>query len=56
VIHPLSALTIGAVVVEPGDYRSHYEVSAAAADAKRQAKRTAGSSLFVERRKPGAGA
>ena len=53
VIHPLSALSIGAVVVEPGDYTSHYEVSAAAADAKRQAKRTAGSSLFVERRKPG---
>jgi diguanylate cyclase (GGDEF)-like protein len=53
VIHPLSAMSIGAVVVEPGDYCSHYEVSAAAADAKRQAKRTAGSSLFVERRKPG---
>ena len=52
VVHSLSALSIGAVVVEPGDYRSHYEVSAAAADAKRQAKRVAGSSLFIERRKP----
>ncbi len=53
VIHALGALSIGAVVVEPGDYRSHYEVSAAAADAKRQAKRTTGSSLFIERRRPG---
>jgi EAL domain-containing protein (putative c-di-GMP-specific phosphodiesterase class I)/GGDEF domain-containing protein len=52
VIHPLGALSIGAVVVEPGDYASHYEVSAAAAEAKRQAKRTAGSSMFVERRRP----
>jgi diguanylate cyclase (GGDEF)-like protein len=52
VIHPLSALSIGAVLVEPGDYASHYEVSAAAAEAKRQAKRSAGSSIFVERRRP----
>jgi len=54
VVHPLSALSIGAVVVESGDYTSHYEVSAAAAEAKRQAKRTAGSTLFVERRRRGA--
>jgi GGDEF domain-containing protein len=52
VVHPLGALSIGAVIVEPGDYASHYEVSAAAAEAKRQAKRTAGSSMFVERRRP----
>jgi diguanylate cyclase (GGDEF)-like protein len=52
VTHPLCALSIGAVVVEPGDYASHYEVSAAAAEAKRQAKRTTGSSMFVERRRP----
>jgi hypothetical protein len=49
---PLGALSIGAVVVEPGDYPSHYEVSTAAAEAKRQAKRSSGSSLFVERRRP----
>jgi diguanylate cyclase (GGDEF)-like protein len=55
VIHPLSTLSIGAVLVEPGDYASHYEVSAAAAEAKRQAKRSAGSSIFVERRKPALG-
>ena len=51
VLHPLGALSIGAVVVESGDYASHYEVSAA--EAKRQAKRTAGSNMFVERRRPG---
>ena len=53
VTHPISALSIGAVVIEPGDYASHYEVSAAASEAKRQAKRSPGSSMFVERRRPG---
>src|SRR5262245_30956856 len=53
VTHPLGALSIGAIVVEPGDYASHYEVSAAASEAKRQAKRSSGSSMFVERRRPG---
>ncbi len=52
VTHPLSALSIGAVVIHAGDYASHYEVSAAAAEAKRQAKRSLGSSVFVERRRP----
>ena len=52
VTHPLSALSIGAVVIHAGDYASHYEVSAAAAEAKRQAKRSIGSSMFVERRRP----
>jgi diguanylate cyclase (GGDEF)-like protein len=53
VTHPISALSIGAVVAEPGDYVSHYEVSSAASEAKRQAKRSTGSSMFVERRRPG---
>lgn len=53
VTHPIGALSIGAVVVEAGDYLSHYEVSSAAAEAKRQAKRSPGSSMFVERRRPG---
>jgi hypothetical protein len=53
VTHPLGALSIGAVVVEPGDYVSHYDVSSAAAEAKRQAKRSTGSSMFIERRRPG---
>ncbi|MCI4440159.1 GGDEF domain-containing protein [Tibeticola sp.] len=53
VFHPLTCLSIGAVKVEPGQYKSHHEIAAAAADAKKQAKRMAGNSLFVERRSPG---
>jgi len=52
VLQPISALSIGAVLVEPSDYVSHYEVSAAAAEAKKQAKRSRGSFLFIERRRP----
>ena len=45
-------LSIGAVHI-PGNelFESHREVSAAAAEAKKNAKKTIGSSLFVERRK-----
>jgi EAL domain-containing protein (putative c-di-GMP-specific phosphodiesterase class I)/GGDEF domain-containing protein len=48
---PLAALSIGAVPVHPGDNASPLEISAAAAEAKKQAKRKPGSLLFVERRK-----
>jgi EAL domain-containing protein (putative c-di-GMP-specific phosphodiesterase class I)/GGDEF domain-containing protein len=47
---PLTTLSVGAVVIEPGTLRSHKEVSARAAEAKKQAKRLAGSVLFMERR------
>ena len=50
VLHPLLTLSIGAVMVEPREYPSHHEVSQAAAEAKRQAKRLGGNRLFVERR------
>ena len=50
--HKLPSLSIGAVNVGAGDYESHREVSSAASDAKRVAKRTAGNSLFIERRRP----
>jgi diguanylate cyclase (GGDEF)-like protein len=50
-VHPLIALSIGAVQIEPGKFNSHHEISAAAAVAKKQAKRTAGNTLFVERRR-----
>lgn len=49
-VHPLIALSIGAVQIEPGKFNSHHEISAAAAAAKKQAKRTMGNTLFVERR------
>jgi EAL domain-containing protein (putative c-di-GMP-specific phosphodiesterase class I)/GGDEF domain-containing protein len=49
---PLTSLSIGAVLAAPGAYRSHYEVAAAAGEAKKQAKLISGSSLFIEQRSP----
>lgn len=49
--HPLPSLSIGALPVLPGQFCSHHEISVACADAKKQAKETLGSSLFVERRR-----
>jgi EAL domain-containing protein (putative c-di-GMP-specific phosphodiesterase class I)/GGDEF domain-containing protein len=50
--HPLPALSIGALVVEPRLYRSHHEVSGAMNCAKKEAKKITGSALFIERRRP----
>ena len=50
VFYALPALSIGAVPVGIDVFESHREISAAAAEAKKNAKRLAGSSLFVERR------
>ncbi|MBI4985952.1 MAG: GGDEF domain-containing protein [Rhodocyclales bacterium] len=50
VFHALPALSIGSLVVEAGMFGSHHEVAAAVSEAKKQAKKTPGSSLFVERR------
>ncbi len=47
---PLTALSIGAVRIQPQRFRSHLEVSTAAAEAKRLAKRCAGNTLFIEQR------
>ncbi|TCP13812.1 diguanylate cyclase/phosphodiesterase [Crenobacter luteus] len=44
---PLTGVSIGALRVVPGAFPSHHEVAAAAAEAKRQAKRRAGSSLHA---------
>ncbi|NTV93931.1 MAG: EAL domain-containing protein [Thiobacillus sp.] len=52
VFHPLPTLSIGVVEAEPALYQSHHEVATAAASAKKQAKKIAGNSLFVERRRP----
>lgn len=48
---PLTSLSIGAVPIAHGAYRSHHDIAQAAAEAKKQAKKTTGSTLFVERRK-----
>ena len=50
VFHPLLSLSLGVVRVEVGQYESHHQIAAAAADAKKQAKKLNGNSLFVERR------
>ncbi len=48
--HPLTSLSIGAIRVAPGKFKSHHEVSAAMTDAKKMAKKISGNSLFVEQR------
>jgi diguanylate cyclase (GGDEF)-like protein len=50
VFYSLPTLSIGAVPVGVDVFESHREISAAAADAKKNAKRSPGSSLFIERR------
>ena len=50
---PLTSLAIGAVQVDGSAFASHMHVSAAANEAKKQAKAAGGNSLFVERRRPG---
>jgi diguanylate cyclase (GGDEF)-like protein len=49
--HPLPTLSIGAIRVNPGLFRSHHEVAEAAMAAKKMAKEKPGNSLFIERRR-----
>jgi hypothetical protein len=48
---PTPTISIGVVKVEIGMFASANDVAAALAEAKREAKRMNGSSLFIERRK-----
>lgn len=50
VLNPVITVSMGALKVEPGHFCSHHQIAAAAAEAKRQAKRISGNSLFVDRR------
>jgi len=50
VFHPLLALSLGVARFEPHYGGSHHEVARAASDAKKQAKKIPGNSLFIERR------
>lgn len=50
VLNPVITVSMGALKVEPGHFCSHHQIAAAAAEAKRQAKRIPGNSLFVDRR------
>lgn len=47
---PLISLSLGVVCAGPGEYDSHHQISVAVAEAKKQAKKLYGNSLFVERR------
>ncbi len=50
VSYSLPSLSIGALPVSADVFESHREISAAAAEAKKNAKKMTGSSLFIERR------
>ena len=50
VFHTLATISLGLVKVEPGHYGSHHQIAAATADAKKQAKKIPGNSLFIDRR------
>lgn len=50
VFHPLVSLSLGVVKVEAGQYLSHHQIATAASEAKKEAKKIPGNSLFIERR------
>lgn len=50
VFHSLVSLSLGVIRVEPHQYYSHHQIATAAADAKKQAKKVHGNSLFIDRR------
>ena len=50
VFNPLVTVSLGVIKVEPGHFCSHHQIATAAAEAKRQAKRMLGNSLFIDRR------
>lgn len=53
VFYPLISLSLGIIRANVHQYISHHQISVAAADAKKQAKRMLGNSLFIDRRKEG---
>ncbi len=48
--HPLTTLSIGALRVEPGIFKSYMEISTVAAETKKMAKKIPGNSLYVNNR------
>lgn len=48
--HPLVSLALGAVAIPANTHMTHHHVAIAASEAKKQAKRTAGNQLYLERR------
>ncbi|MFC7299762.1 GGDEF domain-containing protein [Herminiimonas aquatilis] len=50
VFHALVTISLGLVRIEPGQYETHHQIASAMADAKKQAKKIPGNSLFIDRR------
>jgi diguanylate cyclase (GGDEF)-like protein len=50
VFYPLVSLSIGVVKSRPNKFYSHHQISLAASEAKKQAKKIHGNSLFIDRR------
>ncbi|NVE01333.1 GGDEF domain-containing protein [Massilia sp. BJB1822] len=50
VFYSLMSLSLGVIKVEPNQYYSHHQIATAAAEAKKQAKKIHGNSLFLDRR------
>ncbi|NDI84085.1 EAL domain-containing protein [Undibacterium sp. B2R-29] len=50
VFYPLVSLSLGVVKAQDRQFYSHHQISLAASDAKKQAKKIHGNSLFVDRR------
>ena len=52
VFYSLMSLSLGTIRVEPHQYYSHHQIATQASEAKKQAKKIHGNSLFVDRRHP----
>lgn len=50
--HPLASLSLGVIAARPGTYTSVQQLASALTEAKKQAKKAPGNTLFVERRSP----
>src|SRR5450830_754768 len=50
VFYSLMSLSLGVIKVEPRQYYSHHQIATSAAEAKKQAKKIHGNSLFLDRR------
>ena len=53
VFYSLMSLSLGTIRVEPHQYYSHHQIATQASEAKKQAKKIHGNSLFVDRRQLG---
>lgn len=51
VFYPLISLSLGVISARVEQYGSHHQIAIAATEAKKQAKRLLGNSLFIDRRK-----